>query len=731
MAATTQNEVTDSQAEWNAGTLSRASGSSNGELVGDVPIQDSIAYHYPLTGPDTAPLRIGGIVAGFKSSNLSFTPNQFNGSSNIGEIGVTGTYFEDPYGKYHDAGVLNSGLAGPDSADYIGFVMYSETNIFTRFSQNAGNAENLIIVRYLSGTDQWQHTNNTSWINFTPVESDRLLARVVSTSASSITLVEPYHYPDFFSSGQVGPAFDTKNNAAALTYPFTLPSVELGVSFKAYQHQLPSGALGGIISVDASGGFSRANVLLIQVRDTGAFVFNIDGMEYDPLYTFPTGQWVGMHINWRSSDGLVQLYINGAQHASATGHKVGSDLAVVAGMSIGVDLDHEYGGFASPGQYFDGLIAPPVFYSRILTDSESKEASKVSFLRPERTSPPVSLAEVGRFNSATLSWESEGGLYIRKDPATKADLGSLPALNEVTVELTMRMPPQLSQSWFLNTYNGTDAADNHFIIGLVRNGADEYSLSVFLDAGGTTGGWQYSQYRPVYGETAEISMTFNNVTGDLILYADGVEVLNTNYPDAPIDFTYAPLRLGYESYIVDPLNSNSVTDGLFGPIKVWDKVRSQAEIQADLGKRLSGSEPNLIRYWRMEERSGTVVADATGNVDGTTDAFWFGVGVECRVSLDNGSNWSAWSDVNNGDPIPGIPDDTDCRDVLVQTRQRLYGYGEEYTGRFRSMTLSATGSRALMKRWDGAAWVEHTPKTWQTDQWVAADPRVFTNGRWL
>lgn len=48
-------------------------------------------------------------------------------------------------------------------------------------------------------------------------------------------------------------------------------------------------------------------------------------------------------------------------------------------------------------------------------------------------------------------------------------------------------------------------------------------------------------------------------------------------------------------------------------IRVWNVVRTQAEIQADMNRTLVGNEPGLVAYWRMDEGSGGTCGDSTAN----------------------------------------------------------------------------------------------------------------------
>ena len=74
-------------------------------------------------------------------------------------------------------GNLNSGVAISDTATGTGHIMYSEVDVHTRFGGiPASNADHFIATR-LDGV-QWQFNNDVSWVDFTPVESDLLVAEV-------------------------------------------------------------------------------------------------------------------------------------------------------------------------------------------------------------------------------------------------------------------------------------------------------------------------------------------------------------------------------------------------------------------------------------------------------------------------------------------------------------------------------------------------------------------------
>ncbi len=82
---------------------------------------------------------------------------------------------------------------------------------------------------------------------------------------------------------------------------------------------------------------------------------------------------------------------------------------------------------------------------------------------------------------------------------------------------------------------------------------------------------------------------------------------------------------GIEDHSVSNFSASGFTRGqydlvlgfnFFGDMhdfRVWNKARTQAEIQNDMHHVLSGQEPGLVAYYRLDEGGGTNVLDATGH----------------------------------------------------------------------------------------------------------------------
>ncbi|WP_013324950.1 LamG domain-containing protein [Gloeothece verrucosa] len=53
--------------------------------------------------------------------------------------------------------------------------------------------------------------------------------------------------------------------------------------------------------------------------------------------------------------------------------------------------------------------------------------------------------------------------------------------------------------------------------------------------------------------------------------------------------------------------------GLIAEVRIWNKARSQKQIQANLYRRLKGNESGLVGYWPLNEGFGNQVKDKTAN----------------------------------------------------------------------------------------------------------------------
>jgi hypothetical protein len=107
-----------------------------------------------------------------------------------------------------------------------------------------------------------------------------------------------------------------------------------------------------------------------------------------------------------------------------------------------------------------------------------------------------------------------------------------------------------------------------------------------------------------------VAATFDN--GTVLLYLNGV--LDQTATGAMVPYVGPePVAFGREgNYPGGTLN------GILDEVRIWNVVRTASDLATFKARKLVGSEPGLVGYWRFDEGTGQVVRDATGmGNDGT------------------------------------------------------------------------------------------------------------------
>ncbi len=149
---------------------------------------------------------------------------------------------------------------------------------------------------------------------------------------------------------------------------------------------------------------------------------------------------------------------------------------------------------------------------------------------------------------------------------------------------------------------------------LSSNPLGNYSQQLYIDNDG-----KFSYYiwdgsgHTTTGTTVVAADTWYHVAitaennGMMRLYVNGLEEGTAQ--------SIGTLQAGMDQYRI-ACNSRAGTLGFFtgeiDEVRLWDYVRTQAEIQATYGS-LAGIESNLTGYWRFDEGSGTITGDGSGN----------------------------------------------------------------------------------------------------------------------
>jgi uncharacterized repeat protein (TIGR01451 family) len=160
----------------------------------------------------------------------------------------------------------------------------------------------------------------------------------------------------------------------------------------------------------------------------------------------------------------------------------------------------------------------------------------------------------------------------------------------------------------------------------LESGTDD-SYVMWHDGGslraGVSGAWNLSYgWSPTLGTWHHIAYTFDDTNNWHVLYLDGAPV-SSGAASVSLSFDSHPVLFGADFASENPGEwfAGQMTD-----LRLWNVVRSQAQIAADMSRRLQGTESGLAGYWRMDEGLGSIAHDSTGTNNGI---------------LFNGPTWSA------------------------------------------------------------------------------------------
>ncbi len=152
-------------------------------------------------------------------------------------------------------------------------------------------------------------------------------------------------------------------------------------------------------------------------------------------------------------------------------------------------------------------------------------------------------------------------------------------------------------------------------ISLLINGQsgqfNNHSVAAWLATTGGPPGFVNSPENSIdLNECPHLALTYDGSNSEVKIYIDGVEQPLSYFAGQPsgniADNSDIDLYVGMSS------NMNWAFNGLIDEVRIWNVVRSEEEIQANMDGYLSGDEPGLVAYWQMNEGSGPFVFDITG-----------------------------------------------------------------------------------------------------------------------
>ncbi|MTI20337.1 T9SS type A sorting domain-containing protein, partial [Fulvivirga sp. RKSG066] len=245
------------------------------------------------------------------------------------------------------------------------------------------------------------------------------------------------------------------------------------------------------------------------------------------------------------------------------------------------------------------------------------------------TGSAISLNTGSISSTTTYNVYSEAGAKKALDfdgTDDKVDLGALDLAGETNVTLEAWINTDLINVSHDGIISKTDG-DGQFIFRL-ENGKPR---SVFFTGTGDLGAISTQVLNT--GTWYHVAATYDGVESRI--YVDGIDVTGTQYNNSASGglktYTASPVTIGRA-------NGPEHFDGKIGDVRVWNVLKTPAEIAANMETDYTGTEPNLVALYKMNDGSGSTVTDATGSFNGTmvnmdpaTD--WISYNVACTLEM--------------------------------------------------------------------------------------------------
>ena len=209
----------------------------------------------------------------------------------------------------------------------------------------------------------------------------------------------------------------------------------------------------------------------------------------------------------------------------------------------------------------------------------------------------VSLAHAAVPHDAFLTFDGQN------DIATLPNTATLSPTLQITVEAWVRpvsVPTTKSQARIISKAGSYEltASTGDTGCGFGTHGTVQWRATIGgVDARICGGALSLNDWHHIAG-------TYDGAT--FSLYVDGARVASVARSGA-IAATSVAVRFGNATALDRPL------DGALDEVRLWRRGLTQSELQANADGLLTGNEPDLVAYHRLDERSGQALTDQTAN----------------------------------------------------------------------------------------------------------------------
>ncbi|QTA89077.1 LamG-like jellyroll fold domain-containing protein [Desulfonema magnum] len=142
-------------------------------------------------------------------------------------------------------------------------------------------------------------------------------------------------------------------------------------------------------------------------------------------------------------------------------------------------------------------------------------------------------------------------------------------------------------------------------------------------------------------------------------------------------------------------------NGNVADLRVWNRSRSESEIETHIQRRMSGKEAGLAGYWRLDQGTGTDITDSAGDHDGTISGATWKASPGLLLYEGQSNNVPVQVKIENAeDPVVAIAAGGEHSAVMTKkdTKTRVFAWGDNTYGQLGNNSKNANNTPAKVFR---------------------------------
>ncbi len=188
----------------------------------------------------------------------------------------------------------------------------------------------------------------------------------------------------------------------------------------------------------------------------------------------------------------------------------------------------------------------------------------------------------------------------------------LTGLTNITAEVWINTTESTGPRFFFSKYNSSNrTTGGEWYMGLESGGT---AISIMIVPGGSTSSasrrtFSLLPHRYDDGKWHHVAFTYNEAR--IEAFFNGVSLGVNTLTTGTMLSNEKNVNVGVIHDGASPATTGNSFVGLMAEARMWNTIRTEAQIRENMHRRLQGNEPGLIGYWPLNEGAGTALYDRT------------------------------------------------------------------------------------------------------------------------